>query len=115
MDMRFERPIIGGDDCGCCYTGAPDRDGHGEGYGCHQKATVLTNREETILGQIRGLSRQAQGIKAKLQQLNADSDPDEAARAAFEEELANLRQRRSALEVERIAAAEERMRILGHA
>ena len=115
MDMRFERPIIGGDDCGCCHTVAPDRDGQGDGYGCHQKITVFTNREATIIRQIRELSRQAQGIKAKLQQLNADSDPDEAARAAFEEELANLRQRRSALEVERIAAAEERMRILGHA
>ncbi len=87
----------------------------GRATGVIRKTTVLTNREETILGQIRGLSRQAQGIKAKLQQLNADSDPDEAARAAFEEELANLRQRRSALEVERIAAAEERMRLLGHA
>ncbi len=115
MDMRFERPIIGGDDCGCCHTVAPDRDGQGDGYGCHQKSTVFTNREATIIRQIRELSRQAQGIKAKLQQLNADSDPDEAARAAFEEELANLRQRRSALEVERMAAAEERMRLLGHA
>ena len=113
--MRFERPIIGGDDCGCCHTVAPDRDGQGDGYGCHQKSTVFTNREATIIRQIRELSRQAQGIKAKLQQLNADSDPDEAARAAFEEELANLRQRRSALEVERMAAAEERMRLLGHA
>lgn len=117
MSMKFgdDLPIIGLDDCGCCQTADRDRDGGGEVYGCHEKSTVLTTREEEILKRIRELSLKAQGIKAKMKQLDADGAVDEEAKTALREELASLRQRRSELETERMAAAEERMRLLGHA
>lgn len=115
MGFGYDLPIIGHDDCECCQTVDRDRDGGGKSYGCHEKSTVLTNREEGILKHIRELSLKAQGIKAKMKQLGAGGMADEAARTALREELASLRQRRSELESERIAAAEERMRLLGHA
>lgn len=115
MEFGFDLPIIGLDDCGCCQTADRDRDGGGEVYGCHEKNTVLTNREEEILKRIRELSVKARGIKAKMKQLDAGGAADEAAKTALGEELASLRQRRSELESERTAAAEERMRLLGHA
>lgn len=111
--MKFDLPIIGFDDCGCCQTGGPDRDGHGEVYGCHEKSTVLTSREEEVLKEIRELSLQAKAIRARLRDLDASAD--EASRTVLEEELTSLRRRRSDLEAERTAAAEERMHLLGHA
>lgn len=113
--MEFGLPVIGLDNCGCCQTGGIDRDGGGEIYGCHEKTTVLTHREEEVLRSIRELSLKARAIKERLTRLEAGGAADEAAKTALGEELANLRRRRSELETERLAAAEERMRLLGHA
>ncbi len=113
--MEFGLPIIGLDNCGCCQTGGVDRDGGGEIYGCHEKSTVLTQREEEVLKQIRELSLRARAIKERLTLVDASGVDDEAAKTALGKELESLRRRRSELEAERLAAAEERMRLLGHA
>jgi hypothetical protein len=115
VDLEHGIPIFELDACGCCQTRDPARDEPGEAYGCQEKSTVLTHREEKILKHIRELSLKAKGIKAKMKQLGANSVADEAARTGLMVELEGLRRRRSQLEAERIAAAEERMRMLGHA
>jgi predicted nuclease with TOPRIM domain len=116
VELKHDLPMLGIDDCGgCCQTSDVMTDGHGEVYGCHEKSTVLTNREEEILKQIRELSLRAKSIKETIKNFAVNEEADEAARRRLTEELASLRQRRSQLELERIAAAEERMRLLGHA
>jgi hypothetical protein len=116
VEFKHALPMIGIDDCGgCCQTSDAVTDGRGEVYGCHEKNTVLTNREEEVLKKIRELSLRARTIKEKLSHFVVNEEADEAARRSLAEELASLRQRRSQLESERIAAAEERMRLLGHA
>ena len=116
VELKHDLPMLGIDDCGgCCQTSDVMTDGHGEVYGCHEKSTVLTNREEEILKEIRELSLRAKTIKEKIRHFVLNEAADEAARRRLTEELASLRQRRSQLESERIAAAEERMRLLGHA
>ena len=115
MELRYNLPIIGLDDCGCCQTVDLERDARGEVYGCHEKSTVLTNREEEILKRIRELSLKAKDTKAKIKEIDTNGVTDEVRRTGLREELASLRQRRSELELERVAAAEERMRLLGHA
>lgn len=115
VKFKYNLPMIGIDDCGgCCQTSDVTTDGHGEIYGCREKSTVLTDREEEILKQIRELSLRAKTIKENIRHLVATDEAEEAARQRLAEELSSLRQRRSQLEAERIAAAEERMRLLGH-
>lgn len=118
IEVEFERDfeILGLDDCtDCCQTKDLAKDGHGEAYGCREKNTVLTNREEEVLKQIREIGLKAKSIKEQIKRFDATGTADETARARLGEELASLRQHRSLLESERIAAAEERMRLLGHA
>jgi hypothetical protein len=98
--------------CGCCELEKDGKDGNGEVYGCTDRGTVLTHREEQVLRRIRETRQKAKDLKARIDLLtgNGSSEKNEALR-----ELANLRALRSDLEVERLAAAEERMRLLGHA
>jgi hypothetical protein len=118
IEVEFERDfeILGLDDCEeCCQTRDLEKDGRGEAYGCREKNTVLTNREEEVLKQIREISLKAKSIKEQMKRFDATGAADEAAKSRLAEELASLRRHRSQLESERIAAAEERMRLLGHA
>jgi hypothetical protein len=118
IEVEFERDlaILGVDGCEeCCQTSDLAKDGLGEAYGCREKNTVLTHREEEVLKQIREISLEAKSIKEQMKRIDAAGAADEAARSRLGEELASLRQHRSQLESERIAAAEERMRLLGHA
>jgi hypothetical protein len=118
IEVEFERDfaVLGLDGCrDCCQTDDIAEDGHGEVYGCREKNTVLTNREEEVLKQIREISLKAKSIKDQMKHIDTTGAADEAARSRLGEELASLRQHRSQLESERIAAAEERMRLLGHA
>ncbi|MEM5789145.1 MAG: hypothetical protein AAGU11_17665 [Syntrophobacteraceae bacterium] len=79
-------------------------------YGCAEKKMVLTKREQEVLGRIREAALQARTIKEKLRALSpADRDHGHA-----EVEHRELRALREELENERVAAAEERMRYLGH-
>lgn len=79
-------------------------------YGCEDKKYVFTPREQAVLGKIRETALRARSIKEELRSL----EPDDARREQALHELEQLRKTRAELEEERIAAAEERMRMLGH-
>jgi hypothetical protein len=115
MESKQKLLISGLDNCGCCETSVLETDDTGAVYGCHEKATVLTQREEEVLGRIRELGLKARNIKEKIKLLEEAGTADPAAKQRAMEELQNLRKLRSELESERVAAAEERMRLLGHA
>ena len=108
-------PIFGSDNCGCCETGDPSKEESGTVYGCHEKSTVLTHREEEVLKRIRELGLKAKALRAQLKRIEDAKPLDLQAKQKAMEELESLRQMRAALDAERIAAAEERMRLLGHA
>ena len=115
MESRHKLPIIGLDECGCCEMSELSRDKGGELYGCQEKSTVLTHREEEVLKRIRELGLKARSIREKIKHFEQAGAVDQEAKQRVMEELQSLRQLRSELESERIAAAEERMRLLGHA
>ena len=115
MDSKHHLPIFGVEDCGCCETGDLAADEGGQAYGCHEKSTVLTHREEEVLRRIRDLSLKAKAIKEQLKRFEEAESVDLQTKRRAMEELEGLRRLRSALNAERIAAAEERMRLLGHA
>ncbi|SPF32399.1 conserved hypothetical protein [Syntrophobacter sp. SbD1] len=78
------------------------------GLTCADKKNIFTRREQEVLGKIREASRLAGALKDEIRQT------DERRREAALLELGHLRQIRGELEQERLAAAEERMRMLGH-
>ncbi|MFZ2446512.1 MAG: hypothetical protein WAW37_09145 [Syntrophobacteraceae bacterium] len=92
-------------DCCNCLAGPEALD-----YTCGDRKYVFTKREEAVLGKIREASLQARAVKAKVRAGTLDG----AALDEAEREIERLRQLRDDLEIERLAAAEERMRLLGH-
>jgi hypothetical protein len=114
VETRHHLPIFEFDDCGCCKVSDPTTDESGKVYGCNEKRTVLTPREEEVLKRIRELGLRAKDIRAKIKQLEEAGIADPEAKQRVMGELESVRQLRSELESERIAAAEERMRLLGH-
>lgn len=114
MESKRHLPILGLDDCGSCLTSAVDHDESGSVYGCHEKSTVLTQREEVVLNQIRELGLRAKSVKDQLRQFEGTPLGDVQEKKRLLEELEDLRRLRSELELERTAAAEERMHLLGH-
>jgi hypothetical protein len=115
MEEKHLFRIIGSDDCDCCQTNDLITDGKGEAYGCHEKNTVLTHREEDVLKRIRELSLKAQELKQQIKRYEQTESLDQEAKQRAMDALESLRTLRTQLESERIAAAEERMRLLGHA
>jgi hypothetical protein len=107
-------PILGSDDCGFCETNDGLTDGSGKAYGCHERSTVFTQREEDVLKCLRELSLKARRIKEQIRLLEEAGSVDIEAKLRAMEELERLRQLRLQLDAERIAAAEERMHLLGH-
>jgi predicted nuclease with TOPRIM domain len=114
LESKHHLPIIGFDDCGCCQTIAVDTDVNGSVYGCHEKSTVFTHREEEVLKRIRQLGLRAKSLKDQIKQVAGAQSVDAQEKQRLTEELEKLRQLRSELELERTAAAEERMHLLGH-
>lgn len=103
------------EECGCCPADAAEISSNGEPYGCHERKTVLTYREERVLQKIREAHRRAKTLKERILALEGEetrSAAEEKGRAL--RELEALRNLRRELEEERLAAAEERMRLLGH-
>ena len=92
-------------DCCNCLDGPQAVD-----YTCADRKYVFTKREEEVLGRIREASIEARAVKEKMRGGSLDG----AATVEAERELKRLRQLRDDLEIERLAAAEERMRLLGH-
>ena len=103
-----------GNGCGCCLTEADGPDGGGEPYGCHERKTVLTYREERVLKRILEAGERARALKGLIRALETEGPGKEAEREGAIRELEGLRELRRELETERLAAAEERMRLLGH-
>jgi hypothetical protein len=94
---------------GCCAC-APDATALQEYATCADKRYVFTMRERRVLEQIRESSMRARALKEEMRAPGMDSESRERA----QRELDSLRQHRAELEIERNAAAEERMRLLGH-
>jgi hypothetical protein len=81
---------------------------------CALKRTLLTPREEKVLARIRECRAKAGELKAGIARMRAEGPPESESLALALEELEVLRRWRAELEEERIAAADERMRLLGH-
>lgn len=78
------------------------------GLTCADKKNIFTRREHEVLDKIREASLRANVLKGKISRM------DEPGREAALLELEHLRLTRAELEKERLAASEERMRLLGH-
>lgn len=101
-----------GEYLGCCACVDDSAVSIGGG-GCADKRYMFTIREENVLNKIREAREKALAVKEKILTLVRSGSPP----ALMEEaqgELERLRQIREELEAERIAAGEERMRMLGH-
>jgi len=75
---------------------------------CADKKNILTRREHEVLDRIREASLRASALKEEIRAT------DERRRQTALQELERLRRLRAELEQERLAASEERMRMLGH-
>jgi hypothetical protein len=100
--------------CDCCLTGADEPDGGGEPYGCHERKTVFTYREERVLKKILEARERAKALKERILALADGGSKGSPEKERALQELEDLRALRQELEAERVAAAEERMRLLGH-
>lgn len=100
--------------CDCCLTGTDEPDGSGEPYGCHERKTVFTYREERVLKRILEARERAKALKERIPALTEAGSSGSTEKERVLRELENLRMLRQELEAERLAAAEERMRLLGH-
>lgn len=97
--------------CGCCETGVEQQMG---GYDCSRRATVFTQREEQVLHRIRELSGRARELQWRIKHLSTVQPEQELQRTRAVHEFEGLRAIRAELEAERVAAAKERMRLLGY-
>lgn len=110
MEASLELRTIASSSCGCCLTA----DEQGGSYTCEDRSKIFTFREQDVLGRIRSASERARSLMREIEKLKARSgERSEMERALVE--LAALRLERAELEQERLAAAHERMRLLGHA
>lgn len=98
-----------GDGLGCCSCDGESGELSGT-LTCADKKYVFTKREQRVLGKIREASLRARVVKDELRKLG----PGEPGHSEALLELEQLRHLRAELEQERVAAAEERMRLLGH-
>ncbi|MGC9195631.1 MAG: hypothetical protein ACP5IL_09275 [Syntrophobacteraceae bacterium] len=78
------------------------------GLSCADKKRLFTTRELDVLARIRESSLRAGALKRQI------NHPDGQLRQAAQIELDSLRLARAQLENERLAARDERMRLLGH-
>lgn len=99
-------------DCECCQLST---DSEEDLFGCSGRQQVFTLEEQQILKAIREVGQRARQLKAQMQQSAAELPGSRSDRQSLEQELAALRRQRADLEKQRVAAAEERMRRLGHA
>lgn len=112
--MEANRPLPGqaADDCSCCRLSTDEGE---ERFECSERLQIFTREEQQILKDIREVGRRARVLKAQIQQSLAESPGGSPANDTMQKELAGLRRLRAELERARVAAAEERMRRLGHA
>ena len=94
-------------DLGCCACDEKYME-PAAGLTCADKKNIFTRREQEVLDKIRQASLRAGALKEEIRRM------DEHGREAALQELESLRRLRAELEQERLAASEERMRMLGH-
>jgi len=111
MMAMIEMGNVSPDGCDCCRLSSEELP---EKFGCTDRKDIFTPREQEVLNRIREAAERARSLKKQLHPAEGSSLSPEA-RESIEQELENLRQVRTQLEQERTAAAEERMRYLGHA
>jgi len=100
---------VGG--CDCCNSSPEEM---ATDYGCGERKEVFTPREREVLKRIRDAGERARTLKKQLAG-HETYRLESGERKRIEAELDELRHLRTALEEERVSAAEERMRYLGHA
>jgi len=82
---------------------------------CTGQIEIPTPREREALAAMKSTKERVRGIKKRLKELKAlKSDIHAEQIASLEDEMARLKQKWDSLEVERDAAARERMILLGH-
>ena len=91
---------------GCCAC--EEKSMGTAGLTCADKKNILTRREHEVLDRIREASFRASALKEEIRLT------DEDRRQSALQELERLRLLRAELEEERVAASDERMRMLGH-
>lgn len=93
---------------GCQYCAGAALNDEATGFTCADKENIFTRREQAVLARIREAGKRARELKEEISRM------DDAGRRAAMDELEHLRRLREELERERLAASEERMRLLGH-
>jgi len=83
-------------------------------YTCKEKLGIFTPREQRVLARIREWKTRVRELKDRIAETRG-TKADDSIPASLEEQLIELRKERALLEQERVSAAEERMRWLGHA
>ena len=111
MISVMEMGNVGIGSCDCCNLSSEEM---ATDYGCGERKEVFTPREQEVLKRIREAGEQAKNLKKRLAG-HESHRPESGERKSIEAEIEELRQLRTVLEEERVAAAEERMRYLGHA
>lgn len=96
-----------GDGLGCCACDEKFME-PATGLTCADKKNIFTRRELEVLNRIREAAVRASALKDEIRRT------DEPGRESAMRELERLRRLRAELEQERLAASEERMRLLGH-
>ncbi len=92
---------------GCCACEEKSMEA-AAGLTCADKKNIFTRREQEVLDKIREASLRAGALRDEIKRT------DGRGREAALQELERLRLLRAELEQERIAASDERMRLLGH-
>jgi hypothetical protein len=110
MEASLELYTVTDSNCGCCLTA----DEQGGNYTCADRSKIFTFREQEVLARVRASSDRARSLRHEIERLEAHPEKREDMERVLGE-LAGLRRERVALEEERLDAAEERMRQLGHA
>jgi chromosome segregation ATPase len=82
---------------------------------CSGNISVPTLEEQYVLTQIREIQEEAHRTKEAIRKLESKSEPSQTSLAELQNRLRVLRQQRADLEEQRVRAAHERMRLLGHA
>ncbi|HBZ56664.1 MAG TPA: hypothetical protein DEO88_14765 [Syntrophobacteraceae bacterium] len=99
------------EDCVCLEGG---NQGHGTTT-CGGKITIPSLDEQHILAKIRVIQEEARRIKKDILAVDRLAEGPRADVKTLRNRLEVLRQQRADLENQRVRAAEERMRFLGHA
>jgi hypothetical protein len=110
METGLDLRIAGASECGCCHmnTEAAMDDS------CSARSRIFSDRELDVLQRIRERGERAKELRLQIERVSGHSESLTLKKSALDE-LERLRQERAALEEERLAAAHERMRWLGHA